>query len=119
MTVLGHVTVEHRWVWLYVFGHFPENEIAHINGVKDDNRLRNLRDAKREGNTQNVRPRVDNTSGAKGVHWCKNLKRWIVQAQANKKRVRVGSFALEDKDLAVEAYQTFVREHHKEFCYRK
>lgn len=35
----------HRLAWLYVYGHFPINEIDHINGVRSDNRIENLRDA--------------------------------------------------------------------------
>ena len=40
----------HRLAWLYVHGHWPEGFIDHINGDKADNRLVNLREAKREEN---------------------------------------------------------------------
>ena len=33
----------HRVIWLYVYGVWPEGFIDHINGVRDDNRLSNLR----------------------------------------------------------------------------
>ena len=32
----------HRLIWLYTYGSFPKNQIDHINGVRDDNRLDNL-----------------------------------------------------------------------------
>src|SRR5712664_3026918 len=46
---------EHRLARLYVHGHWPLDEIDHINGVRDDNRLSNLRQATRSENAQNQR----------------------------------------------------------------
>ena len=40
----GKVMLEHRAVWLYVHGEMPVNFIDHINGIRDDNRIANLRD---------------------------------------------------------------------------
>lgn len=34
----------HRLAWLYVYGEWPKKEIDHINGVRSDNRIENLRD---------------------------------------------------------------------------
>ncbi len=34
----------HRLAWLYSYGSWPEHEIDHINGIRTDNRLCNLRD---------------------------------------------------------------------------
>ena len=38
---------EHRLAWLYVYGKWPEDMVDHINGIKDDNRIENLREATR------------------------------------------------------------------------
>ncbi len=46
---------EHRLVWLYVHGVWPSDEIDHINGVRDDNRINNLREATRKQNSANRR----------------------------------------------------------------
>lgn len=35
----------HRLAWLYVYGYFPEHGTDHINGIKTDNRIANLREA--------------------------------------------------------------------------
>lgn len=66
----------HRLVWLYVFGYFPDSDIEHINGVRDDNRLKNLRLATRSRNMQNTSKHRDNSSGYKGVDWNKKKGKW-------------------------------------------
>lgn len=57
----------HRLAWLYVHGEWPQDEIDHINGIKTDNRLCNLRQANREGNCRNVPVHKRNKLGIKGV----------------------------------------------------
>jgi len=68
--------LSHRLAWLWVTGEWPVYGIDHINGVKDDNRLANLRAADQSLNTQNMkRARVDNkASGLLGVTQFRN--RW-------------------------------------------
>ena len=43
----------HRLAWLYVYGVWPEGVIDHINGVRDDNRIVNLRDVSQNINLIN------------------------------------------------------------------
>jgi hypothetical protein len=43
----------HRLAWLYVHGKFPDNQIDHINRVKNDNRIDNLRDVTQSVNARN------------------------------------------------------------------
>ena len=43
----------HRLVFLYLFGEVPEY-VDHINGIKDDNRLLNLRGASNKDNCRNI-----------------------------------------------------------------
>src|SRR5262249_44867006 len=45
--------VSHRLVWFIVFGSWPDGEIDHINGVRDDNHVENLRLATRSENAAN------------------------------------------------------------------
>lgn len=82
---------EHRLVWLAATGDFPPNLIDHINGVKNDNRIANLRLATRKQNNENVKLRVDNTSGFKGATR-KPDGRWEAQIQTNKTKMYLGLF---------------------------
>jgi hypothetical protein len=51
----------HRVIWLWMYGTFPENTIDHINRVKSDNRISNLRDVTQKENCQNRSPRIYST----------------------------------------------------------
>lgn len=56
-----------RLAWFYIHGEWPADEIDHINLIKDDNRISNLREATRQQNVRNVGMRRHNTTGFKGV----------------------------------------------------
>jgi len=57
----------HRLAWFITHGYWPEYEIDHINGDREDNKLENIRDVTRTENARNTKLRVDNTSGHSGV----------------------------------------------------
>ena len=83
----------HRLAWLYVHGNFPEKDIDHINEIKTDNRICNLRlDSNRE-NEQNVSSvRLNNTSGLTGVTWHKKHKEWRAQIKIKGKKKYLGQY---------------------------
>ena len=65
---------EHRLIWLHVHGEWPEHLVDHINGVKTDNRLANLRHVVKSVNCQNQkRAHRDSDTGYLGVHRRKNV----------------------------------------------
>jgi HNH endonuclease len=58
----GKLYKAHRLVWLHVFGHWPKEQIDHINNDPSDNRLCNLREATNRENCRNMpltRPTTD------------------------------------------------------------
>lgn len=58
----------HRLIWVYAYGQEPEGVIDHINGVKTDNRLANLRDVPQRVNMQNqTRAHRQSSTGVLGV----------------------------------------------------
>lgn len=68
MCIKGKHYQAHRLVWLYHYGTMPEGVIDHINGVKDDNRIENLRVVSQKHNAQNTLTlRKNNTTGYVGV----------------------------------------------------
>jgi len=75
----------HHIAWALTTGEWPKNYLDHRNGVRSDNRLCNLREATRGENGQNLKTRIDNTSGATGVTWCKQANAW--HAQLGLKRI--------------------------------
>ena len=82
----------HRLVWLYMYGAMPVKEIDHINRVKHDNRLSNLRDADRFINTQNTGLQRNNVSGTRGVGWNTAQQKWRARISIAGKTKLLGRF---------------------------
>lgn len=82
----------HRLAWLYVYGYFPENEIDHINRVRHDNRIDNLREVSRSCNVRNIGNPCHNTSGVKGVVWHGQNKKWRAQISIKNRCIYIGTF---------------------------
>jgi hypothetical protein len=93
----------HRLAWLYVYGAPPSNQVDHINGVKNDNRIANLRQATNFENSQN------HTSF--GVHLHKEKNKWQARIRVRDKRLHLGYF--ESKQDAVSAYLKAKEIHHQ------
>lgn len=81
----------HRLIYIYHFGKAPKY-IDHINRIRNDNRIENLRPATISQNNHNANLRKDNGSGIKGVSFYKKLNKWIAYINVNKKRVHLGYF---------------------------
>lgn len=68
MSVDGYRCLAHRLAWFYVHGEWPKKHVDHINGIKDDNRIVNLRDVSVSENAHNTKKlRWSNTTGFPGV----------------------------------------------------
>jgi len=93
----GRTYAAHRLAWLYMTGEWPEYEIDHKNGVRNDNRWSNLREVDRTGNSRNSSLSANNTSGVSGVSM--NSGKWRVCVMINGKYKHFGRYA--DYDEAV------------------
>lgn len=84
----------HRLAWLYMHGREPSGQIDHINGIRSDNRIANLREATPQGNTQNLREAYANnlSSGVLGVYWHKQAKKWQAKITHEGKAKSLGLF---------------------------
>lgn len=64
----GRIYKGHRLAWFYVHGEWPSAQIDHINRIKGDNRIANLRAAENAENKQNyLGPQRNNKIGLQGV----------------------------------------------------
>ena len=82
----------HRVAWAMVHGVWPEHDIDHVNGVRTDNRICNLRLATRSENLRNTRKFPKNTSGYVGVYFYKQRDNWNARISINNKQINLGYF---------------------------
>lgn len=98
----GQEYLQHRLAWLWVHGVLPSEGMDHINGVRSDNRLANLRLANKAENAQNKRMQRNNSSGHIGVSWRANRGHWLAQISVCGKHHYLGGY--KTIEAAVEAY---------------
>lgn len=83
----------HRIIWELHNGKIPDGyEIDHINHIRNDNRIENLRLVTRKENGRNIPLHRNNKSGVSGVCWNKKYSRWYAQIKVNGKMLFLGSF---------------------------
>ena len=110
--VAGVFYPEHRLIFMLHHGYVPK-QIDHINGIRDDNRVDNLRSCSQQQN-------MYNTSGwgkhalPKGVTWSAKDKRYQAQLSVNGRNKYLGQF----KELAeaVQCVQEARIKYHGEFA---
>ena len=81
----------HRLAWLYTYGDWPETNLDHINRVKDDNRIKNLRVASQSLNMHNAK-RLASSSGCVGVSWDKNRNKWAARIKVDYRTKFLGRY---------------------------
>jgi len=82
----------HRLAWLYCHGYFPEHQIDHKNGIRNDNRIRNIREASSSCNMQNQKINKKNKSGFPSVSWFKRDRRWMAKMEIQGKQIYLGYY---------------------------
>ena len=109
----GKSYLGHRLAWLYMYGSIPQF-LDHINGIKTDNRIENLRECTKSQNSCNKKVRSDSYTKIKGVGWHKATNKWVAKVCLNGKSIHLGIFDnLELAELvAIEARNKY----HKEFA---
>lgn len=94
----------HKVVWLHVIGewvNYPAGEIDHINGIRSDNRIQNLRKCTKSMNQRNAAMRINNRSGVIGVNWVTSKQRWVARIWDGPHHRYLGQFAdIEDARIA-------------------
>lgn len=92
ISISGDIHRAHRLAWVYMTGEAPAAGIDHINGVRNDNRWINLREADQSHNLCNRTVQRNSSTGVKGVHPNKAGGYWATVCLKGKS-VRVGPFS--------------------------
>ncbi|MBF1299651.1 MAG: HNH endonuclease [Parvimonas sp.] len=76
----------HRLAFLLYYGYFPKKEIDHINRIRTDNRILNLREVTRLENIKNITKKINENTGEVGIYLdkTKGLKKNICFKYKNK-----------------------------------
>lgn len=91
----GKKVMLHRAIWEHVNGSIPDGqEIDHVNGVRSDNRISNLRLVTRKQNQENMHSAfiTNVTSGVKGVSFYKTTGKWRAQIRNWGRSIHLGYF---------------------------
>jgi len=107
--VAGKTFGAHRVAWALHYGSMPALHIDHINGVKTDNRIANLRLATRSQNQMNR----GSATGHKGVTWSSAQGRWLARCAVGGRRHHLGYF--ETLPAAIAAYKRAASQLHGQF----
>lgn len=92
-----HRFLAHRLVYAYHTGCWPD-QIDHINGVRSDNRIENLREATSRQNAINRKVRTGSTGITQGLCWYKPRQKWRIQISVGGKIHHAGYY--HDVELA-------------------
>lgn len=85
----------HRLAWNMTYPEDPvgpDGQIDHINHIRTDNRIVNLRKASNTENSRNASLGSNNTSGALGVWFEKRRNKWAVEIKVDRKKIHLGQF---------------------------
>lgn len=94
ISICGRYHKAHRLAWLYYYNEWP-NVIDHLNGVRDDNRIKNLRNTDMRGNASNMeRHRNGHLLGAQ---YFKRDNKWDASCWVNGKKYHIGRFDTEQE----------------------
>lgn len=109
----GILWLAHRLIWAIQTGHFPVKQIDHWNGVPDDNRWDNLREATHQQNMWNRGLTTRNTSGFRGVFKLTGQRVWKASIKIDGKTIYLGIYATPEEASA--AFEAAAREVHGDF----
>ncbi|AGQ28771.1 endonuclease [Serratia liquefaciens ATCC 27592] len=104
----------HRIVWAMHFGDAGSMQIDHVNGIRSDDRICNLRTATAQQNAFNRKRQINNKSGCKGVFWVEAKKKWTGLVLVFRKPYSAGYF--DSIHEAITASERLREKLHGEFC---
>lgn len=91
----------HRIAWMMAYREAPKGQIDHINGIRSDNRIENLRVVTNKQNAENMKLRSDNTSGFRGVSFNRKAGRYEAHVRHLGKKLNLGIFDTKEEASAI------------------
>lgn len=89
----------HRLIWIYFYGEPASGEVDHINGDPSDNRISNLRVVTSIENRRNMARPKNNTSGAIGVSYRANRKKWRAYIMIDNRQITLGHYKTKEEAI--------------------
>jgi len=93
--LFGRSLMAHRAAFACMIGRWPVGQVDHINGVRDDNRWANLREATNQQNQWNSSSAKGSSSRYVGVAWDGKSGKWAAYICPENRKVHVGYFECE------------------------
>jgi len=90
--IQGTIYQQHRLVYFYMTGMWPQKQIDHKNHITHDNRWSNLREVSISDNMRNKSLYSNNTSGCPGVTFEERRGHWRAVIRNNNKSIHLGYF---------------------------
>lgn len=97
MGIGNTVRLLHRVAWFLYYGKWPEKHLDHINGIKSDNRIENLREVTHRQNSFNLKRHREGE--LLGAHYDKHKykKKWVAKMRINGKSKFLGSYKTKEE----------------------
>lgn len=92
ISISGVKHYAHRLAWWFVYQEWPSHIIDHINRVKTDNRISNLRAVTQKENGLNCKISKNSSSGFTGVSFDKRRLKWCAYINRSGKKIALGSY---------------------------
>ena len=96
----------HKLVWLYHYGYMPNKQIDHINGIKNDNRIENMRQVDNRDNHLNMKSHRN----GRLYGTIKDRGKYISRIRVDDKRIFLGTFYTEQEahNAYKKAYKKYI-----------
>lgn len=93
--IFGRVYLAHRVIFAIYHGAWPARHIDHIDSVRDNNRISNLREASDAENSRNCSSEAGSSSRYLGVSFYKRDRNWEANIRIDGKQVHLGRYSCE------------------------
>jgi hypothetical protein len=113
ISISGKKYSAHRLAWLYTYGYLPE-QIDHINGISNDNRIDNLRECTHAENVRNHGKTIDKSGLPTGVRFMNDGYQARVTYNGKQYHLGVYKTPQEAEDIYLQTRKILFGEYHRD-----